>query len=649
MRAMTTQEEVLMNSTERTVRLKVEVKDTGGTWRDLSDLDGVCYVIGAEWGETLDEPGLTANIEMFWHRFDDNMSFVITGARFSGYVGLNQEVRIYTATIPDADSMTPEWRQMFHGVIQDIDLTDNKGKAKITARDKIVDLLMYRWNEADTTYGSSGGTNLETVMQNILTAVLVGDAPTLYVPTSPGFAIVEYDLEPKSLMEAMRQLFLLIGWDCRPKWRSGTGQFELTLYDPDRTNTTAAWTFSADQYRTFDSFGVGVEHIRNVIDVWYYDGSTASGTDKQLSKYQASDATSITAYGRRWMELTEDPAKGINTAGEAQTLAESILSDLKDPEATFGIQVGYFPFAELNDLFAFEPENQRFTSQQKLATYAYRHAVSASGFAATYLTCTGKPKSGMAVWTARQAGVAVPAHDTSTPPTPTNTTTSGPLGMLIETGWPKAGDYDTVEFHKSSTASFTPSASTLAQSGRELAFYDSASDRGTKYYKVIIKDKSGNQSTASSETSGAASGISRSLMSDEMQRGVRVRPTSDQTGETVTGFTVEFDDVVWGYSSMFSDGADAIESQGEIIYMASAHIVPGSTEATTWAVRLVSDTNGTVYTSATVSGDVALSFVVPHECTTSETFTLEIDFTGGTVDIESTGTFFSMIPTTIAP
>lgn len=649
MRTMTTQDEVLMGLNRRVVRLKIEVRDTSGTWHDITALDGVCFARSAEWGMTLDDQGLMATIDMFWWRFEDNMSFVVTGSRYSGLIGLNQEVKIYTAVMPEETQAPSTWMEMFHGTILRIDMGSGDGTVKLECRDKITDLLTYRWHEADATYGSSGGTNMETVIQNIMNDTLGAFAPTLYTPTSPGFAITEYNLEPKALIEAIRQLYLLIGWDCRVMWDDGTSAWRLTLYEPDRTTTTTQWTFSADQYQTFDAFEINVDSIRNYIVVYYDDGTRANGTDIQLQSQTASDATSINKYGRRWMELTEDPAKGIDTSGEASTLANNILSDLKDPVLSFGVQVGYFPFVQLNDFYEFEPENQRFTTSQDLAVYGFRHAVSYEGGAVTFLTCTGQPKSGMAIWTARQAGAVSPTHNTATPPTPTVSATSTPLGAIFNADWPKTGQWDTIEYHVSTTNGFTPDATTLAQSGRELAFYYADTSRTARYIKAIVKDRTGNQSAASTQATFTATGVSNSMMSDGMQRGVGVSPSSDQTGITTSPTKVAFDTVDFGYSSMFSNGTDAIQAQQNGMYRVTAQIIPGSTEATTWSAQIIHDTDGEVASTGTYPGDTPLQLDALVDMTTGDTITIQITFTGATVDIESTNTRWAVMPTTVSP
>lgn len=647
MRTMTAQQEKILSQPGRFVWSKLEVRDTGGTWRDMTNLNGVCYLKSFEVGQTLEEPGQSATLDMHWRRYEDSMSFVITGQRYEGYIGLNQQVKIYVACMPDSLMMPQpsDYIELFHGVIDTIDIA---GSGKIACRDYITATLQDRWVEADTYYGSSSGTDVEVLLGDILNDVLGLGAVTLYTPVSPGFAFIRQNVEPKPLFEALRHFYLTFGWDCRPKWRDLTSQFELTLYDPVRTKTTPDHTFGANQYRAFDAFGIDIARIRNVVELWYHDGSTVNGTDRQMKKYVAEDLASQAAYGRRWMQIVEDALKGIDTATEAQNMAEAILEDLKDPELSFGLQIPLFWPVELNDLYAFEPENQRFTTTQKLAVYAHRHVVDENGQANTYLTCSGRPKSGVAIWLQREArpGIA-PTHDTSAPPKPTTSVVSTPLGAILSADYPKAGDWARVEFHESVTDGFTPSDATLIQAGKQMQMYRAYNDQTLRYYKMIVTDESGNQSEASTQLSGQALGVGRSMLAASLVDGVKAVPDADQTSSS-SPHTVDLETRVWGKASMFDATTDTITPAHNGVHDIRAHVVPGpSQDLSDWSVQVLKNGN-VLFDTGSLSPTETVSISILEELASSDDISLQVTFTGTTLSIDDAGTSLSVTAAMVA-
>lgn len=616
---------------------------TGSGWIDWTQLLGRDWVVSADWGETLDEPGLNASIELHYRHYVDSASPYTLGTRLSGYLNLYQRIRIYTAIMPD-EQMAPgsgDWQLMFDGRIDTINL--GEATAVLSCRDAITALIIDRQREADGLIATQA---MESFIQAILDNSLSTDAPTLYTPTSPSFTILSYNVEPMSVAEAIRDVYLYIGWDCRPKWRSSTSQFELTLYDPDRTKASADYTFDADRYLTIDQCGIDIANIRNVVVVWYWDGTTTNGTKAVPKSITRTDTASIAAYGRRWMEITEAQTSALDTPTEVQAFADAILSDLAQPDMTFSVQAPYFWPIELNDLYDFEADGLRFSATQRLAVESYRHTISADGDASTSIQVSGKPKSGRQVWLGRESRQGqLPSHNSLTPETPTINVTSGPIGMLIDVDWSQRPLLDMYQIHRSTSSGFTPGESTLIGFARaNKGFWDPASSTlETRYYKAIALDVTGNASAASAQDSGAATGVTTSLLHASLRHGAGVSLSGDQTLASSPDL-VEWDTVSWGVSDMLDLGNNSIVVDYDGVYAVGIGIYPESTaEIATWKVELIKNGSTTILNSGTRSlGEEPILLSADISLSATDELTVQVTYTGTSCIIESTDSYFSV-------
>lgn len=93
----------------------------------------------------------------------------------------------------------------------------------------------------------------------------------------------------------------------------------------------------------------------------------------------------------------------------------------------------------------------------------------------------------------------VPGADTIAPSTPAAPATTV-TGAEVKVAWPAATDNVSVagyEVHRSSSSTFTPSATSLLTSVAGTSYVDSGRTPGTWYYRVLAKDGAGNRSVAS--------------------------------------------------------------------------------------------------------------------------------------------------------
>lgn len=565
-------------------KARVEVRDTGGTWRDLSTLPTFNAIKSVTWREDVDSPGLSAVVTFY--RNVDAISLsplhatspinrtvpFDAGGSFDALVNLNRRLRISWVLVADEVEVPSAWQVAFDGLISRYELTDEE-TITVDCRGQHAELqdrffeeefvfafggslqagpwrlwqpnTSYALNEkviptdgkrngkfyTVSTAGTSGATEptwpgagtvasgtavftysavtsptggypVQQVMAEMgLAAVpastaVFGDLGTstlaVYTPVSPGWAINVFQVPRENVWGELQNLAQQVGWDLRWKWSNADSQFRLTLYDPNRAKTTPDNTFTFDTVRSYESLGSAVDNIRNAVGVVYSDAADLDTANRpKRKKLTRTDATSITAFGRRYMEVGEGSASNIDSTTEAQVMADAILSDLALPVADLSVSMRFFPWVELTDLYGFPADGRRFTSQQNLAVSGYSHTIEGGDFS-TRLDVRGKPATGNVRW----AGVATTTNpfdnhrlqNLGVTVAPSVTVTATPRGssvQLDETPIIRALPRN-LEFHVSQSSGFSPSASTLKGAGQagELTFTGLKPGR-THYAKTV--------------------------------------------------------------------------------------------------------------------------------------------------------------------
>lgn len=370
-----------------------------------------------------------------------------------------------------------------------------------------------RWYRV-TTGGTAGAepawpaTIGATVSSGGVTFTCAGVVPTLYTPAATSFAVTSYVQKPQSVLEASRALAQLLGWDVRYAWRSATAQFELTLAEPDRAKSTPDHTFDADHYFAVPTFVVDRTTVRSLVEVVYSDSEdldTAGQPKRKTVSVQDKDSMDRYSGGLpRWCQIAEASTSQIDTAAEALTLANAVLSDLKDPKAEAQFDVPLFPFAQLGDLYRFTADNVRYTADQDLALTGVRHTGDASGKARTTLSVRGKPVAGVRQWLRLEAG-DIAAARAQGPSAPTNVTVSTVQGGLT-VSYTAPGDlWFETELHLSTSSGFTPSSSTFRGRSRSEKIEVGDLTPGVNYYgRLLPRDAAGNPGELSEEFTIAA-------------------------------------------------------------------------------------------------------------------------------------------------
>lgn len=546
--------------------MRVQVKDSGGTWRDLTSYPGFNAVHSATWKEDVDSPHATADVTLFRELEGLSLAPLMAASpvnnafayplSYSPLLALNRELKIECALMPmDMQPATGDWQAFFHGRIDNVD-PGAGDKVKLTCRD-LGGVLADTFIEVERVYGlcavsgvpvgarvwepeapfvageyviptlgptnlhffkcTTGGTsgatepawdtvgasttadNLDNVgvpgsgtlvwtesgatgvddgyaaellLQGILDDNLGAGVVTLAYDAS-SWIVTPYKQERVSVLDALRTFAQQIGWDVRYRWASTS--FELTFFEPERSKTTPDTGFGTADYKEISKLAIDKSRIRNTIKVLYTDSGSLfpDGKTPRRKQVTAHDATSETLYGRLYAEITEAKTSQIDSAVEAQRMADAALADLKDPEVEQQLQLLFgFPWAELGDLYEFQGNNRHYSGDQTLAVFSASHTA-AAGKIRTTISTRGKPTLGYDRWhkifTRVQPRQPQTLFGSGAAPVVTATPVVGGVRITIDTSTLNRGS-PVLEFehHISKTPSFIPGPDTLVTVSKSI-------------------------------------------------------------------------------------------------------------------------------------------------------------------------------------
>jgi len=442
-RTLTVPQARMLAATEQSLRLRVQIDTAGGTLEDFTALLGYDWVVGVECGESVDDPGQTATVYLRRDVYAASLNPMMASNRLATSINVGRRIVISVALIPlDATVSGGDWIEIFRGGIDSISAASEPMTLECSDQ---IRTLRDTWIEAPATYGTTPGA-VETVMQDILDDNMASP-PTISVPTSPGWVIEEFQTEPQSLLTQLTMLADQIGWNLRYRWDAGSGAFELTFYEPDRTNTTPDYSFGASKIFSWQNLDVSIEDIRNVVDVTYGDRSVLDCNGHPTPQTEsASDSSSITAYGRRWMGITLAASSQITTSTEAAAMAAACLSDLKEPLAAVGIEVQFFPAVELHDLYTLTADGFHLDLDTDFAVVGYRHTLT-EGACRTAIMLRGETPAGAHKrWLGMAAFPGVASLQDVLPPPPVALSVVESIGHL-QAHVPEQWLASTLEFH----------------------------------------------------------------------------------------------------------------------------------------------------------------------------------------------------------
>lgn len=122
----------MLNAGVQAEFVRVQVKDAGGTWRDLTTYPGFNAVKNVKWSEQIDQPHATFDITLFRELYQLslspymagsalNLSFAVPGT-FAALIAVNRELKIEVAIVAmDTQPSSGDWFEAFHGRIDTCD------------------------------------------------------------------------------------------------------------------------------------------------------------------------------------------------------------------------------------------------------------------------------------------------------------------------------------------------------------------------------------------------------------------------------------------------------------------------------------------------------------------------------------------------
>lgn len=378
------------------------------------------------------------------------------------------------------------------------------------------------------------GTPLETHIQQLLDDNLGVGAWSLYTPTASSEVIRPYTQSGMSVYQAIQNTADIIGWLVRWRWDDGTGQFRLTFFDPGRSNTTSLYTIGPAQYLPITEFKQDLTNVRNDVDVRYSDATVLDADGNPTpSTVNSQDAASIAQNDDLYAAIAEGAATAVQTAATAQKLADAACSDLAQPPVTTQVEINLAWWFDIADVITLSANGLQFDTDQKLAVFGVELDIDGRK-ASTILSLRSKPSSGHTRWAGKFAapGRNGGAVKTLNPFSPLGVSVVPALrGARVSFSIPsnKQDRYDFSELHISTVNGFTPSSATLKAVGRTGHFLLGDLTPGTTYYcRVVHKDRRGNPSSSSAQSSFVADSVGSTDLDAFMRSGGKYVVSADQ-------------------------------------------------------------------------------------------------------------------------
>lgn len=399
MRSATAPQLAALASMSRSSHVRVFVDRTGaGVYADLTAISGHNWLDHVEINDTIDATGMSASVTLRREVDGDSVATLMEssdannlGGSYVPLIDAGRRFYIEACVLdPYATPAPSDWVEVFRGRIDDVDFGASGNELNFFGRDQFGDLAQ-QWIEQDGYIGHPSGFSVESVIQAQLDRYDAA-ATVLYTPVSPGFMMLVSEQKKESLASALQSYVDCFGWMLRFVWDSGTSAWRLTLYDPSRAKTVPDHTFDADDYFEITRAAISRRNIRNAVRITY---TRAGGTQRSSTVY--SNPTSITKYGRQYLEIAESSTSQIDTAAEAISMGSAILSDLAFPSAEYTIRMPYFWPIELADLYRFTGNGVTHDTSLDLAVVGYRHMLSQRD-CSTEVMVRGKPSSGYRRW-----------------------------------------------------------------------------------------------------------------------------------------------------------------------------------------------------------------------------------------------------------
>lgn len=323
---------------------------------------------------------------------DQNSPWNNLGVGFNPLIWPNRQVILdLQETAAGIDPVPANWVRMFVGLLGDRIETDGP-RVRVQCRDlakRLQDAFIFE----ERIYGSEGGTPAQEVIQNIIDDELGSGVVTLRVADNPGFMVLPYRVEYKSVWDAIQQVVNQFGWFLGYRWWGPTGSFELVLMEPPRDKTTADFQYNWEDEVFVRSLDITDRDIRNSVKVIYRDAAT----DLPAS-VTVTDASSINEFGLRRMQIEEGDSLLITNAAQATALGQAAVDDLSQMTGEFNVTLAFQIFLDVFSSFSlFDPKMS--TSTDLYAVESVSHSLNwDTGVMRTSALCSTRVIGGHRRW-----------------------------------------------------------------------------------------------------------------------------------------------------------------------------------------------------------------------------------------------------------
>lgn len=574
MRTLTAQQTQLLTQQRYGCAVRVLCDNGLGTLTDLTTLSGFNWVKSVKWSESVDDRAAKFTIVLQREVYKKSLAPLVTASQLNVATGaylpqvqVGRHIQIQTALFPmETPPAALTWILSLDGYIDTIDPGKGDFEIEIAGRD-LGGRILDRVAEASLPLNAGGSSLLETSMQNdVINGIFTPPlgtldpiAPTLFVPTSPGWTLSQLGAIQigTSCLDQLSQMAQQIGWDVRYLWDNGTSAFRLTLYQPQRTAPSVNETFTQAQYWSVSQVATDAAWVRNVVSVAY--GNTTGGAGgggayvDPFSPLVVSNPASIAKYGRKFCQIGLAASNNIFDSTHANSLAQSVLSDLQDPIMVLSADLPFRPEVMLGDYDTFKAPTPWFDVDTSLGVIGIAHSFDNPGDkgdsaqCSTTLTLRGYPSGSINDWQQAIAGQGTaPKIVASIPSAQTVLSVGAQLrGGFLNTAIPNAQvtDWYESQLHVSTVNNFTPTTATLAQRGRISQFAVSNLVPGTTYYaKIITVDRQGNQVIGPQQTFVADS-VGLGDFTAQVKQGFKAHLSTTQSLGAASPHTMLFDAV----------------------------------------------------------------------------------------------------------
>ena len=314
--------------------------------------------------------------------------------------------------------------------------------------------------ELQRQYTNAAPALIETIMAQILAADPVMFTPTLYVPVSPAWTVLEstaYQPNNKGILDALQNDWAAtIGWLCRYRF-DASDNFRLTFYNPGRTSLVPVNDiFGPTEYRDVTDATLSITNIRNS---WWGSYFDAAGVPHVVSSPPIADwitnpTGSQAAYGIRFAGVQEAPGSDslIHDGPTLQALLDAARADTELPYLAHTMATLFAWHLQLGDGLAFLANGDHYDQDQRLAVVEYRHTLQ-DGEILSVVGCSGVVIGSFSSWLKRVNASRVVSAAVQ----------SAPVGM---TGSPSLG----INGAASITVNLPPNATSALWLGSTSAF-----------------------------------------------------------------------------------------------------------------------------------------------------------------------------------